>query len=151
MLASDLKGTEGHHEDVQRIFPQAVRILVVDDEVLICDLLVRRLSAAGYACRCCSSGAEAMEELRGSEYDLLLADILMPGMEGTTLLREALRLSPDLAVILVTGVADIGTAVDAIKLCAYDYITKPFRLDQVVVSVNRALERRRLRMENRRY
>lgn len=150
-MTRDLKRTEGRHEEVQRIFPQAARILVVDDEALICDLLVRRLSAAGYACRSCPSGAEAVEELRGNEYDLLLADILMPGMEGTTLLREALRLSPDLAVILVTGVADIGTAVDAIKLGAYDYITKPFRLDQVVVSVNRALERRRLRMENRRY
>lgn len=151
VLVGQVTSSAGHREQIQQVFPQAARILVVDDEALICDLLVRRLSTIGYSCRSCSSGAEAMEELRRQDYDLMLADILMPGMEGTTLLREALRASPDLAVILVTGVADIGTAVDAIKLGAYDYITKPFRLDQVVVSVNRALERRRLRMENRRY
>jgi putative nucleotidyltransferase with HDIG domain len=131
--------------------PQSACILIVDDETLICDLLFRRLSAIGYLCQTCSNGAEALAQLREGSYDLLLADILMPGMEGTALLMEALKIRPDLAVIFVTGVADISVAVDSIKHGAYDYITKPFRLEEVIISVNRALERRRLRIQNQVY
>jgi len=130
---------------------QEARILIVDDEPLIRSLLARRLCSLGYLCDECPDGERALRVLDSRHYDMVLADIMMPGMGGQTLLREALKLCPDLAVILVTGVSDIGVAVDSIKLGAYDYITKPFRLGEVALAVNRALERQRLRIENQVY
>jgi putative two-component system response regulator len=127
------------------------RILIADDEALICALLSRILSSSGYSCRTCSSGTDALARLRESQYELLLADIRMPGMPGPELLRQALQCSPDLAVILVTGVAEIDAAVGAIQSGACDYITKPFHLNEVVRSVERALDHRRMRISNRIY
>ena len=127
------------------------RILIADDEALICALLSRILSSSGYSCHACSSGTDALACLRESRYDLLLADLMMPGMPGPVLLRHAVQCSPDLAVILVTGVAEIDAAVDAIQSGACDYITKPFNLNEVVRSVERALEHRRMRIQNRVY
>lgn len=126
-------------------------ILIADDEALICALLSRTLSSSGYSCHTCSSGTDALACLRENGYDLLLADIRMPGMPGPELLRHSLQCSPDLAVILVTGVAEIDVAVSAIQSGACDYITKPFRLNEVVRSVERALEHRRIRIQNRTY
>jgi len=123
----------------------------VDDEAFVRDLLVRGLAGQGYVCDQCSSGEEALGLLGRLGYDLMLADLMMPGMEGMTLMREALRICPDLAVILVTGVADISVAVDSMKRGAFDYVTKPFRLHDITISVNRALQRRRLCIQNRLY
>jgi putative two-component system response regulator len=128
--------------------PSGARILIAEDESLIRDLLHRRLSGLGYSCAVCCGGDDALRMLRESSYELLLAGILMPGIEGVRLLEEALAVCPDLAVILVAGSADIGAAVDSMKHGAYDYIAKPFQLNDISMSVSRALERRRLRMEN---
>ncbi len=125
------------------------KILIVDDEPLILELLSRALGGAGYRCTAVENGDAALARLRSEEYDLLLADIMMPGMNGVDLMTEARCLYPDLAVILVTSVMDIDVAVESLKQGACDYLTKPFDLDQVLISVDRALERRRLLQESR--
>jgi response regulator RpfG family c-di-GMP phosphodiesterase len=127
------------------------RILVVDDEVVFREGLARKLESMGYACECCARGREAIDLLSSGEYALVLADLSIPESGGIALLKEAMRVSPGIAVILVTSVLDIEVAVDALKDGAYDYITKPFSLEQVSISVSRALEKRRLLLENLNY
>ncbi len=127
------------------------RILIADDEVVVREILARKLESLGYACECCANGRAALDLLSKGKYDLIVADIQMPEIGGIGLLKEAMRISPDVAVILVTSVIDIEVAVDAIKDGAYDYITKPFSLEQVSISVSRALEKRRLLQENQNY
>jgi putative two-component system response regulator len=127
------------------------RILIVDDEVIIREILDRKLTGLGYVCECCENGQSALALLAEKSFDLVLADVLMPEIGGVALLREILRIRPDTAVILVTSVIDIEVAVDALKDGAYDYITKPFSLEEMSISVSRALEKRRLVLENRKY
>ena len=127
------------------------RILIADAEAVVRDVLERKLVSLGYACESCENGSEALALLARRKFDLVLADVLMPEMEGATLLKEALRISPDIAVILVTSIVNIEVAVDSLKDGAYDYITKPFSLEEVSISVSRALEKRRLLLENRNY
>ena len=127
------------------------RILIVGDEVISREILARKLTAQGYSCESCTNGQEAIDLLAGGKFDLVLADISMPEIGGGALLKEAMRVSPGIAVILVTSVIDIELAVDSLKDGAYDYITKPFSLEQVSISVSRALEKRRLLFENQNY
>jgi putative two-component system response regulator len=127
------------------------RVLIADDEVVTREILARKLEGLGYACECCASGRTAIDMLTTGRFDLVVADIQMPDIGGITLLKEAMRLSPGIAVILMTSIIDIEAAVDALKDGAYDYITKPFSLEQVSISVSRALEKRRLLLENRNY
>jgi putative two-component system response regulator len=127
------------------------RILVVDDEAMVGDILVRKLTDLGYACERCESYQETLAHLTHRKFDLLLADVSMPGANGHSILQEALRISPNIAVILLTSVVDIEMAVDSLKDGAYDYITKPFNIEEVSISVSRALEKRRLLLENQNY
>lgn len=129
----------------------AARILIVEDEALIRDVLERKLASLGYACESCENGKEALKLLSGGKFDLVLANVLISEVDGAPFLKEALRLHPDIAVILVTSVVDIEVAVDSLKDGAYDFITKPFSLEEVSISVSRALEKRRLLLENRNY
>jgi response regulator RpfG family c-di-GMP phosphodiesterase len=129
--------------------PGPPRILIADDEPLIGELLSRRLTDSGYWCETAPDGSSALQKLKECEYDLLLTDIMMPGIGGVDLMTEARRACPDVAIILVTSVMDLEVAVEALKHGAYDYITKPFDLEQVLISVSRALERRRLLLESR--
>jgi putative nucleotidyltransferase with HDIG domain len=133
------------------VVPQAARILVVDDEAVVREILVRKLTHLGYDCDVAEDGRAALKILSNRTYDLLVSDVMMPRMGGVELLKEARRLCPDIAVILVTSVVDLDTAVDALKEGAYDYVTKPFSLEEVSLSVARALEKRRLVMQNRNY
>ncbi len=127
-------------------------LLIVDDELVIREVLTERLSAAGYRCEAAASSAEALEKLRnGGGFDLVLSDIDMPGGNGVDLLRDIKQMSSDTDVIMVTGVLDLDTAICSIRSGATDYITKPFNLDQVVLTVDRTMEKRRLKEENRRY
>jgi len=123
----------------------------VEDETLIRDILVRKLKGLGYECDSCEDGRAALNLLPAASYDLILTDLTMPGVGGLSLLQETLKLYPDTAVILVTSVSDLSVAVNALKHGAYDYILKPFSLQEVSVIVARALEKRRLLLENRRY
>lgn len=127
------------------------RILIVDGEALIREILARRLAGLGYTCECCENGLAALRLLKSQRFDLVLADALMPEIGGSAFLREAMAVCPDVAVILATSVVDIEVAVDSLKDGAYDWITKPFSMEEVSISVSRALEKRRLLIENRKY
>jgi putative nucleotidyltransferase with HDIG domain len=127
------------------------RILIADDEVVVRETIARKLASIGYECECCASGRTAIDMLAGGRFDLFIAGIQMPDIGGLGLLKEAMRLSPGIAVILVTSVINIEAAVEALKDGAYDYITKPFSLEHVALSVSRAVEKRRLLLENQNY
>lgn len=127
------------------------RILIVDDEVIVREVLSRKLSSLGYSCESCENGRAALDILKRTKFDLVLANIVMPEIGGGVFLKEAMRFCPDIAVILVTSIVDIEVAVDALKDGAYDYITKPFSLEEVSISVSRALDKRRLLIENQNY
>ncbi len=127
------------------------RILIVDDEPYICDLLKRWLSAEGYACSTAADGETALELLNGEKFDLLVSDIMMPRMSGMDLLMVMKPLFPDIAVIMVTAVDDRKTAIIALELGAYGYVTKPFERNEIIISVVNALERRRLLLLSRDY
>lgn len=124
------------------------RILVVDDEAAQMKALCDTLPGADYDPVGFTDGHAALAELRRAGCDLLLADLMMPGMDGITLLRAAQEIDPDLVGIIMTGDGTIATAVEAMKAGALDYILKPFKLSVVIPVLERALAVRRLRLEN---
>ena len=124
------------------------RILVVDDEKSMRDLLSITLEKEGYDVLTAAGGEPAIEALHRETVDAVITDLRMPKVDGLQVLRVAKEISPDTAVIVITAVASTETAVEAMKLGAYDYITKPFKLDEVNLIVRNALERKRLRDEN---
>lgn len=126
-------------------------VMVVDDEGTIREVLYRTLSDEGYSCRMAAGVDEALALLEQEPADLILSDIMMPGRNGTELLQEVMGKSPDTAVIMVTAVADTQTAINSMRMGAYDYVTKPFNLVEVLMSVERALEKRSLIITNREY
>jgi len=128
-----------------------VRVLILDDEVVVRDVLARKLSSSGYECECCENVHMALSYLEKNNYDLILANIMMPILGGKKLLEAMLSLRPESAVILITPVVDIQTAVDLLKEGAYDFIAKPFSLEEVSLSVSRALEKRQLIIDNKLY
>ena len=124
------------------------RVLVVDDEKSMRDLLAITLQKAGYDVTLAEGGAAAIEAIRRDPFDAIITDLRMPKVDGLQVLRAAKEQSPDTAVIMVTAMASTETAVEAMKLGAYDYITKPFKLDEVNLIIKNALERKHLRAEN---
>ena len=130
----------------------AERILVVDDEEAIREIVSSMLSSAGYDCTQAASGMEALGVLdSGEPFELLLSDLMMAGLDGMGLLERVKERFPDMPVVMVTAVHDISVALGAIRNGAYDYLLKPFEREQLLATVRRALENRRLRMENRVY
>jgi putative nucleotidyltransferase with HDIG domain len=127
------------------------KILVVDDEEAICEVISTLLEAQGYRCTVCSNGRLALNAFRKGSFDLVLSDIVMPEMDGLKLLSELRLDDPDVPVIMVTAMHDISIALEAIRAGAYDYILKPFEREQLHVSVRRALQHRKLVIENRTY
>jgi two-component system NtrC family sensor kinase len=126
------------------------KILIVDDSRLVRTVFTGALGAT-YACVTAGSYDEAMECLRTDEFDLVLADVIMPGLSGIELLRKIVVTYPDTAVIMVTSVDKPHRAVDALRLGAVDYLIKPCELPVLQLSVERALERRRLLLDAKRY
>jgi DNA-binding NtrC family response regulator len=124
-------------------------ILVVDDDRRMHELVAKVLRREGYSVRALPRAREVLNALQEAPVDLVLSDIRMPEMDGLTLLQEVKRTSPDTAVILMTAFGSIDAAVHAIKAGAYDYLTKPFKMDEMLVVVRRAMEERRLRAEVR--
>jgi len=130
----------------------AERILVVDDEDAIREIVCSMLAAANYKTRQASSGLKALALLdAGEEFELMLSDLMMADLDGIGLLERTKEGYPDMPVVMVTAVHDISVALAAIRNGAYDYLLKPFEREQLLATVRRALENRRLKMENRKY
>jgi len=128
------------------------RILVVDDEDSIREIVSSMLASANYKCRQAASALEALALLdSGEEFELMLSDLMMAGMDGIGLLERTKERYPDMPVVMVTAVHDISVALTAIRNGAYDYLLKPFEREQLLNAVRRALENRRLKLENRAY
>jgi DNA-binding NtrC family response regulator len=124
-------------------------ILVIDDEEVMREILETLLTREGYDVRLASSGDEGLELARALPFDAAIVDIMMPGLDGIATLDELKRIDEDLAVIIITAYASVESAISAMKSGAFDYITKPFKNDEVLVVTRNAMERRRLVTENR--
>ncbi len=126
-------------------------ILVVDDDDSVRDLVVRYLNGQGYRTAAASCGEEALPALDRRDLDLVITDFQMPGLNGLELARKALASDPDRPVILMTAFADLDNARKSVSLGLYDFIVKPFDLADFKKSVTRALDHRRLVLQNREY
>src|SRR6267378_578320 len=130
----------------------ADRILVVDDEESIREIVSSMLTTAGYKCHQAASGNEALALLdSGEQFELMLSDLMMANLDGIGLLERTKERFPEMPVVMVTAVHDISVALAAIRNGAYDYLLKPFEREQLLATVRRALENRRLKLENRAY
>lgn len=125
-----------------------VKILVVDDEDYMREIVRRVLEGAGYQVEEAATGGAALEMMRRYPYDVIITDLRLPEVPGEKLLQEAVTIYPDAIVIIMTGYGNIQTAVDAIRQGAYDYLPKPFQLDEMLMRVEKGLQDRRIKSEN---
>src|SRR3990167_2305772 len=121
-----------------------VRILVVDDEEIIRNLLYDVLSNTGYKVKTAKDGQEAISQIEKEPFEIVITDFKMPGMNGIELLQHILKINPDICVLIITAYSAVESAVSAMKLGAYDYICKPFELEEMKVVIEKAVERQRL-------
>ncbi len=124
-----------------------IKILVVEDDEKMCELLKKVFSKKGYRVEISYNGKEGLKKLEDTYFDLVLADIRMPEMNGMELLKAAKEIIPDITIILMTAFGSIELAVEAIKKGAYDYIAKPFKMEEILLLVDKAIEERKLRQE----
>src|SRR5271165_573150 len=124
------------------------RVLIVDDEKFIRDILADFLGMEGYIVRTAEDGAAALTELGNAHYDLIISDLKMPRMGGIELLESVGSVAPNALTVIMTGFGTVETAIDAMKRGAYDYILKPFKVEEVIRVVERGLEEQRLSAEN---
>jgi response regulator RpfG family c-di-GMP phosphodiesterase len=125
------------------------KILIVDDEDNVRSLLLRHFEEEGADCVASPNALDALSKMKDQDFSLIISDVLMPGMSGMEFLRQVKQRDPETAFIMITGLMDINTAVDSLRLGAFDFITKPFELPAMRRAVDQALERRRLLMQNR--
>lgn len=126
-------------------------VLILDDEQSILEILGQHLALEGYRCKSTTSPADALEYLTQEPVALLLTDLKMPEMNGIEVVKRAREASPDLSIIVVTALIDVTNAIQALRIGADDYLLKPFNLTEISLSISRALEKRRLVLENRNY
>lgn len=124
------------------------KILIAEDEEITLKHLYSTLEKEGYEVVGTKNGRDALDKINGDHFDLLISDIKMPGLNGIELLERVKEARPDTEVMIITGFGSIGSAVDAIKRGASDYITKPFNLDELVIKVRKIDEKKRLKKEN---
>ncbi len=124
------------------------KILIIDDDPGVRQVLTDSLSGMGYSVQSLESGDKALNAIRDHGAELLILDMVLPRMDGMEVLKEVNRHHPELAVIMITGYASVETAIKAMKTGAFDYIVKPFRMEEVELVIGKALERSRLRREN---
>jgi DNA-binding NtrC family response regulator len=124
-------------------------ILVIDDEEIMREILETLLTREGYQVRLASTAAEGLDLARSMPFDAAIVDVMMPGMDGVTALDEIRKIDDDLPVLMITAYASVENAIAAMKRGAYDYISKPFKNDEVLVVLRNALAQRRLVAENR--
>lgn len=115
-------------------------ILVVDDEPDMCEMLSELLSDEGYKLETATNGKDAVKKVLGGSVDIVLLDIMMPGQDGIDTLRQIKDIRPKLPVVMITGFGTLSTARNAMKLGAYDYITKPFNIDCIKEIIKQGLE-----------
>ena len=123
-------------------------VLVIDDEEIMREILETLLTREGYEVRLAASGAEGLELAKSRTFDAAIVDVMMPGIDGITTLEDLKKIDDDLPVLMITAFASVETAISAMKRGAFDYITKPFKNDEVLLVVRNALERRQLVAEN---
>jgi DNA-binding NtrC family response regulator len=126
----------------------SIRILIAEDEKATGDLLVNSLSQPGRRLQIVYNGLDAIAALQSQPYDLLITDLMMPGADGLEVMKKAKELYPEIMIIIMTGYASLDTAIEAIHGGAYDYIRKPFRLDELEICVQNACERILMLKEN---
>jgi DNA-binding NtrC family response regulator len=126
-------------------------ILLVDDDGEVLAVLAEVLQGEGHRVTACATGGAALEAGKAAAFDVVLADIRLPDLDGLGVLRAFQEIAPDTAVILMTAFGTVETAIQTVKAGAFDYVPKPFKLDEVRIAVQRALERKRLLAENRRF
>lgn len=125
------------------------KILITDDDGDLRELLTEAVKNWGYTVSVAKDGEEALRKLRMERYDIVITDLMMPVMDGLALLKRIKELDTEILVIIITGYATIETAVKAIEAGAYDYIAKPFRLDELMIVIKNACERLRLMLQNK--
>ena len=126
------------------------RILAVDDQRYFRELIAGMLAEEGFEAQTAASGEEALHLLDGADFDIVLTDLVMPGMDGSELVHRVKERNPDQSVVVVTGVVDVKTAVDAMKLGATDYLLKPFDRRTLTVTLETILQNNRLKAEHAR-
>ncbi|MCI0568209.1 MAG: sigma-54 dependent transcriptional regulator [Acidobacteria bacterium] len=124
------------------------KILIIDDDAGVRQVLSDSLTSLGYAARALESGDRVLGSIRETGCDLLVLDMVLPRTDGMEVLQEVHRHHPDMPVIMITGYASVETAIKAMKMGAFDYVVKPFRMEEVELVVGKALERSRLKREN---
>jgi DNA-binding NtrC family response regulator len=117
------------------------KILVVDDDEIIREVITTLLSNEGYTVQAAKDGLDAIKILKTSAINLVITDLRMPGADGIEVLKEAVKMDPDRAVIILTAYGTLDTALKAIREGAYDYMTKPFKMEEMIIRVNNAHER----------
>lgn len=125
-----------------------IKVLAIDDEEPFRRLLRKELTRKGFSIETAAEGETALALLRNNEYDVVLLDIVMPGTDGIALLKKMRNDPASPAIIVLTGMATVETAVEAMRNGSYDYIAKPYKLDELVIIINRAFEYRRLKIKN---
>jgi two-component system NtrC family response regulator len=135
--------------DVQTAINRKGSILVIDDEEIMREILETLLAGEGYSVRLAASATEGLELARALPFDAVIVDMMMPGMDGIATLDELKKIDDDLPVLMITAFASVENAIAAMKRGAFDYITKPFKNDEVLVVLRNALAQRRLVAENR--
>jgi FixJ family two-component response regulator len=125
------------------------KVLVLDDEQIVLDSITRILEGEKYEVKACHSADQALDALKAGEYDILITDLKMPGMDGIQAMEALAEVDPDLSMIMVTAYSTVDSAVKAMKLGAADYIRKPFTPDQLVDLVDKVMDDRKSRFERR--
>jgi DNA-binding NtrC family response regulator len=123
-------------------------IHVIDDESIIHEVLSELLTSEGYTVELSSNGEEALEKQPDFEFDLILLDLLMPGMDGITVLKKLKEIDPSAVIIIITAYASVESAIEAMKIGAFDYIQKPFKHDELLLTIQRAINLKKLQEEN---
>ena len=123
-------------------------IHVIDDEPIIHEILGELLTSEGYTIELSSNGEEALKKQPEFEFDLTLLDLLMPGMDGITVLKKLKKIDPSAVIIIITAYASVESAIEAMKIGAFDYIQKPFKHDELLLTIKRAISHKKLQEEN---
>jgi len=123
-------------------------IHIIDDEPIIFEVLQDLLTSEGYEVEISTNGEEALEKYSSQEFDLTLLDLLMPGMNGIEVLKKLKLMDPSAVVIIITAYASVESAISAMKMGAFDYLQKPFKHDELLLIVQRAIAHKKLKEEN---